>query len=305
MEKLNLILDTDVGSDCDDMMSLAYLVYAQKFLNTSITAITYSNGCEFGPATIQAFLKSMGTATLPIGLPNVPVKKYDNYCRQIVEKFGGQEVTVCDAVELMRRTLVENENNIICGIGALTNIAALLNSKADEISSLDGVELVKEKCKKVVLMAGKFNNYNENGEWNVRLDIPAAQAVVEKCPVPLVFLPFETGFNVISGGPIMQKYGESNPLSLSFCLFPGVKDSGGRHSWDPITTIYAVEGCKDLLTESEPGIVSINDEGKSFFTPDNNGLHTYLTVKVLPELDDKQSRKRIADYIDECALNAF
>ena len=32
----DIIFDTDFGSDCDDVMALAYLIYAEKQLDTRI-----------------------------------------------------------------------------------------------------------------------------------------------------------------------------------------------------------------------------------------------------------------------------
>ena len=36
MKNLDLILDTDVGLDCDDMVAIAYLIYAKKNFGLNI-----------------------------------------------------------------------------------------------------------------------------------------------------------------------------------------------------------------------------------------------------------------------------
>ena len=59
-----------------------------------------------------------------------------------------------DALTVLRETLSEAEDNsvVIVSLGFLHNIAQLLKSPADEISSLTGVELVRKKVKKIVFL---------------------------------------------------------------------------------------------------------------------------------------------------------
>jgi hypothetical protein len=60
---MDIILDTDLGSDCDDAMALAYLIYASKRLGIDIKAITHSNGCKEGPSVIASVLRHKNYAT--------------------------------------------------------------------------------------------------------------------------------------------------------------------------------------------------------------------------------------------------
>ena len=193
---------------------------------------------------------------------------------------------------MLFRSLCKSENAVICAIGAMTNIAALLESKGDDISPLDGVELVRERCAAFVLMAGIFDPTVTRTEWNIHLDIAAARTVAERSPVPIVWLPSETGANVITGGPILQ---DETPLGLAFRLFPGVLKKGGRSSWDPATVLYAAEGAGPYFQESEWGTVSVDAEGKTVFVPDAKGTHRVLALRSGAEAP-------LAARIDACAL---
>ena len=300
MEKLNFILDTDAGSDCDDMMALAYLVYAARHKGVHLCAVTHSNGCPEGPDAIRVFFEDLNEPVPPIGKAVTEMKAYDHYCKEIVERFdrSKEKHEYPDAVTVLRRALVEGEHVVICAVGAMTNIAALLKSAPDAISPLNGVALVREKCAKLVLMAGIFDPAVERTEWNVHLDIPAARTVAEKSPVPVIWLPSETGADVITGGPVLRAFGESNPLSLAFCRFPGVLKKGGRSSWDPATAVYAVEGCLDFLREGPCGTVTVDDEGKTKMCLDGAGKHRVLTLK-------DGVADAFAAYIDSCALQLY
>jgi len=208
----------------------------------------------------------------------------------------------------MRRTLTECEDGsvVICAVGAFTNIAALLRSTPDEISALNGVSLIRQKCSKVVLMAGIFDKNDDRTEWNVHLDIDATRAVTELCPVPLTFLPSETGMYMMTGGPAVKKYGENTPLSLSFLLYPPTKnDNYLRHSWDPATALYAVEGCREFFTETESGVITVNEEGRTSFTPTENGQHRVLYVKKKEGQTETEAKAVVAAYIDDCAMKAY
>ena len=46
MKKIELLFDTDAGSDCDDMMALAYLAYAEKNLNVDIRCFEDNARCS-------------------------------------------------------------------------------------------------------------------------------------------------------------------------------------------------------------------------------------------------------------------
>ena len=120
MEKKIIIVDTDVGADCDDMLALAYLIGAEKENKISLAAIAYSNAVEDAPSAIVNLFHSFGEEAPPIGAPVYcgsafdsycgKMHAYDNYCKQIAEKFGScGSFSENSAVRLMRRILAENE----------------------------------------------------------------------------------------------------------------------------------------------------------------------------------------------------
>ena len=65
---LNIIFDTDAGSDCDDMMALGYLIQAQKEKKIKINAVTYSHVCPYGAAALRATFRYFGEDAPPVGV---------------------------------------------------------------------------------------------------------------------------------------------------------------------------------------------------------------------------------------------
>ena len=301
---INIILDTDVGADCDDMMAIAYLAYAERESLINLKAVTHSNACEHGIPAVRAYLSNLGLS-VPVGHVSGEVGAYDNYAKEIAERFGDEScyLPADDAVTVLRRALSESYEVTLLAVGPMTNVAALLKSEPDEISTLDGISLVRERCKKLVLMAGDFRSGNP--EWNVKLDIRAMKTVVADCPVPIYILPWECGNDMISGAHLLDSAYPENPLSLSFRLFPGVKNLGGRHSWDPAAAVFAVLGEGDLFSLSEPMTVSVADNGATSATPDARGMHRIISVKINDGESEADAKQRVAKYIDECAQKLY
>lgn len=295
----DIILDTDVGADCDDMMALAYLAYAERESLISLKAVTHSNSCEHGIPAIRAHLKAHGM-NIPVGRAAGEVAAYDHYARQVAERFadGDCYAPADDAVTVLRRALTESYDATLLAIGPMTNIAALLESAPDEASTLCGVSLVLERCKRVVLMAGDF--VSGKPEWNVKLDVGAMKTVLEKCPVPIYILPFECGADMITGAQMLDGSYPENPTSLAFRLFPGTKELGGRHSWDPAAALFAVIGDGEYFRVSEPLSVSVDGDGVTRAESNARGMHRIISVNVKDGETEAEAKARAAEYIDAC-----
>ena len=305
-----MIFDTDAGSDCDDMMALAYLIYARRNLSANLLAVTHCLNGNYGIPAIRAFFRHYGEPIPAVGKVENGVTLPDRYCYAVSDKFGIPEdlhAPVPDAVSTIRKALAESDGKcVICAVGHFTNLAKLIKSEADGISPLNGVELLREKCEKIVVMAAKFRA-NECGvldaDWNIRMDVPSAKVMFSESPVPIVILPSETGKYMMTGRTLAEKYGDTDPLAVSFTEFLTnckIDPSEGRHSWDPAAAIYAIEGCKEFLNESERGNITLTDEGVTYFTPDENGNITVLTNRLMENETEADSKARMAKYIDTC-----
>lgn len=306
---IDFIFDTDAGADCDDIMALTYLTYAVKRKMIRILAVTHCLDTPHGVPAIRSFFRFFGEVTPPVGRMVGGAHIPDNYTQGMSEKFatGADFDDAEPAVRVLRRALVQSENGcVICAVGQFTNIAALLNSQPDDISPMTGAELMKKKCRELVVMA--TNLYSSEPEWNVKWDVPAAKTMFARCAAPITVLPFETGIDMITGSGLVEKYGDSTPLTLSFILFnekvcPHSCDpkKAGRHSWDPATAVYAVEGVKEFLVKSEPGRIELNDEGGAIFIPCENGNVRMLLPNRAGGISEQEAKNRMAAYIDVCA----
>lgn len=287
-----IIFDTDLGGDCDDVMALDLLLACEKNGECGLIGVTYSADAKNAIPCIHSILRHHGRGGIPIGRAPIPdgiTVKSDTYATRVAEAFAVRDSvtyeTAQDAVTLLRRLLASNKAVTLCVTGFLTNIAALLRSSPDDISPKDGVSLVADKVEEIVIMGCNFSHQNGIGadygktavpEWNIICDVPAAQTVISMCPVPLVICPFEVGYHMITGAAMTKRGGMSSPDSLSYIIHGS---SGGRDSWDPATALYAVRGSDRYFT-AEAGHCKINDDGTSYFTLCESGPHFCLECAI-------------------------
>src|SRR5439155_12993093 len=105
--------------------------------------------------------------------------------------LSGQDAP--EAVSLLRKVLAAQPDGsvVISVVGFSTNLARLLDSRADLHSPIPGAELVARKCRLLVMMAGMFSPEKRQKEYNVYIDLDAAKKVFEAWPTPIVASGFE------------------------------------------------------------------------------------------------------------------
>lgn len=169
-----ILLDTDIGSDIDDAVCLAYLLANPECDLLGIT--TMSGEAEARASMASAMCKVAGKS-----IPIYPGREEPLLIAQ--QQPRAPQAAALDrwphdtrfprgqAVEFLRQTIRAHPGEIsLLAIGPMTNVAALFAADA-EIPAL---------LKSLVLMCGVFTNrFAGVGplEWNAKLD-PAATAIV-------------------------------------------------------------------------------------------------------------------------------
>ena len=171
-----VILDTDIGSDIDDAVCLAYLLRQRRCELVGVATVT--GNVAQRAALAEIICRAAGREDVPIhagasdvllygpGQPNVP--QYE----AVADRPHRKDWPVNTAVEFMRDAIRSRPGEIpLLTIGPLTNIA-LLYAMDPEIPSL---------LREVVHMCGVFTAGNGHGpgamEWNALVD-PIATAMV-------------------------------------------------------------------------------------------------------------------------------
>lgn len=292
---VNLVIDTDIGNDCDDAAAVALACMYEKRGICRLLCVTVNTSDPYAADCIDSIAVSYGNKTevgvyRGKGFPPHPA----SYCRAVAERFGsisGKERR--EAVALLREKLggsADRSVTLAC-IGQLNNLRALLESEADGFGE-DGVSLVSRKVREVVVMGGMFTHENVvfegkpyTAEFNIAAAVEDSIETLRLCPVNIVFSDFLLGLNVVSLGGLTYS-AQSDPVGYAYELFCG--RGKGRPSWDLLTVMYAVEGVGAGFGLSEKGTVSVDRDGKTEFTPDCSGKHRLL--KAAASCDDLRGR---------------
>lgn len=291
-----IILDTDIGVDCDDAVALALMLKAEIAGKVDLLGVTASTTRRGAVATINAICRYYGK-NKPVGVAErkIPCDDMNAYAAACESAYGESD-QAGSAVKLMRKLLAGSPEKVtLVAIGPLVNVADLLRSEADEYSSLCGARLVEEKVEEVVIMGGCFavNRCEVNPEWNILQDIPSAQYVVQNLRRPVVYSPHEVGGLVFThkgdgDNPVwyaMQTFAENNGDDLTQPI--------KRQSWDPITCMYTFCDLSEWLALSDPGTVTVTDSGITEFRG-GDGNARVLMLKG----NDPENYVTLGEYID-------
>ena len=289
MDRLkNVIFDTDIGPDCDDAGALAVLNKLCDFGEARVLAMGNCTVFPEGACCIDAINWYYGRHAIPVGTLKTadgPGKdtgeEWLKYNRYIAENFehSFKHTLIPDVVTVYREALAKAEDDsvILITVGFFTNIRNLMKSEPDMYSNLTGEQLINQKVKKLVSMAGNFRSGHDDffSEFNVNTDIEAARYVVANLKKEIVFCPFEMGYPIVTGSRLISMGDmKKNPVAKSYQLWCG--QSGSRHSWDLITVYYAVRGTHGLFKESKKGVITIDEKGFTYFKENPQGKHMII-----------------------------
>lgn len=174
-----ILFDTDIGSDIDDAVCLAYLLANPDCDLLGITTVT-------GEATKRA---QMASAMCKVAGKNIPIfpgaeqpflieqrQPTASQAPALANWEHEEEFPEGQAISFLRDTIRANPGEVtLLAVGPFTNIGLLFAMDPEIPSLLDAL----------VLMAGVFTTEDpvqKSREWNARLD-PHASAITYKHPV--------------------------------------------------------------------------------------------------------------------------
>ncbi|WP_080904924.1 nucleoside hydrolase [Parabacteroides sp. Marseille-P3160] len=286
---VSLILDTDLGPDYDDVGAMALLHALADSGKANVLATLSSNKDERVIPCIEVLNAYFNRPDLPVGAPKseggatLTTWHKVKWTEALPAKYPHRTAKTSDApdaVEVYRKILSGQPDSsvVICTIGFFTNLKDLLLSKADTYSPLDGKELVAQKVKRLVSMAGLFP---EGREFNVYNDVPAAMEVMKEWPTEIVFSGFEIGNAVFTGKKLVEMPVKDSPVKEVYTLCFAEGDPNGRMSWDQTAVLVAINGYEPYYM-SERGVMTVHEDGSNTWKADANGKQIRLIVKMPP-----------------------
>jgi inosine-uridine nucleoside N-ribohydrolase len=168
---IKVLLDTDIGSDIDDAVALAYLLAQPECELLGVTTVTGESRKRAMMAS--ALCKAAGRrvsihpgSEKPL---HIPQRQTEAPQAEALPRWGhDDEFPGEGAVEFLRRTIRRHPGEVtLLAIGPLTNIGLLFDLDPD----------VPRLLKGLVMMCGMFGDDGTKAEWNARGD-PHATSIV-------------------------------------------------------------------------------------------------------------------------------
>jgi len=201
---LPIILNTDIGTDVDDALALAFATHSQELAILAVT--TVGGNARLRARIARKLLDLMGRDGIPVAagynntLDDKPSLMLGHEGRGFIEtEQDGLPIAEEHAVDLIINILKSYEVKItIVSIGPLTNIADALRREPS----------LKEHIERIIIMGGSVTPRDvlkKEGwtklpgflkarlEYNMNAD-PIASEIVMKAGIPLLLVPAEITF---------------------------------------------------------------------------------------------------------------
>jgi hypothetical protein len=165
----------------------------------------------------------------------------------------------------------EDQNVVVVLGGAPTNLVSLLDLP-------DGAEWAARKVRVLSIAGGRFGG--GAADPIVRADVPGFRRLLAEWPSPIVLAGAELNALTFPGSHLDEISGgvPDHPVVDAY-------RAAGSTPYDAPTRalaamLYAVRPDEDYFELSEPGTVSLLDDGTTRFAPSPQGRHRYLSASA-------------------------
>jgi purine nucleosidase len=235
--------------------------------------------------------------TLPVGLADSgPLKEDLPFFTQPVAKTGTDgkpaypsdihnELDTAEVPAIIRNALTAqwDENTIIVVSGPASNLARVLAAGAKD--------WIQRKVKLLVFTGGRFTE--GPAEENIKADVESARRLFAEWPTPIVACGAEMNGAIAFPAQSIEKdfaWSPAHPVADAY-------KAGGAMPYDaPVwamnSALYAVRPKEGYFKVSEPGTISVLEDGRTKFTASANGKHRYLIF------DASQKDRIVKTYTD-------
>lgn len=291
-EPMRVIMETDIGNDIDDALAMDLLYKYMDAGKIDLLAVNINKEGIYPAEYVDILNTWYGYPDIPIGVVHngAECDNANNYTEAVdtmsvdgrpafERSLEGRYESLPDAVALYREILSKQPDTsvTIISVGFSTNLVRLMDSQPDSFSELQGMDLIRKKVGKLVMMAGDFTRPDAR-EYNVIMDIPAAKKIFAYWPTKLVTSPFDVGSAILYPAASIENdfsWAGLHPVVEAYKAYMPMPYD--RQTWDPTAALYAVEG-DSWFTVSPAGRIDVTDEGNTHFTKDSEGDRYYLSV---------------------------
>ena len=304
VQPVNIILDDDMSHNADDTGDHAMLWAMAARGEANVLALIISSTNDYSAPTARAIARYYGHPNIPIGanlenIPNDYAAYFSYYTQQVATQFGTPGETrfnYPDAVTVYRQALANAPDHsvyIVSG-GYYRPMMRLLQSSGDAISPLTGLQLVAQKVKRLIIVAGSFPDSGTTDRGNMLIDPDSGSYVVANWPVEIVWMPDDQAWDVTTG-PAPSTDPNTNPIARSYQLYCNGGGSAPDQAycanstpgWTQLGLLYAVRGGlgTNFVAGGRDGSTvvwtsSTSEPGRIIWSQSPDRDHSYLLKNV-------------------------
>ncbi|MGH9962227.1 MAG: nucleoside hydrolase, partial [Pyrinomonadaceae bacterium] len=307
---VGIVFDCDMGNRIDDALALALLYGFDGKNEARVVSVSVSKSnlqaaafCEvvgrfYAGAVSGAFVSFR--RTLPVGLSTdarmpedtpmltVPLSKRDGEGKLVYDHSILKLNDTAETTALIRNTFTaqHDQNCIVVLAGPATNLVKVLDLPGSK-------DLISRKVRFLSLMGGAYPNGQP--ELSIKTDVPAAKRLFAQWPTPIVASGHDIGEALLYPASSIEKdfaWSPNHPIVDAYRAHkPMPYDSP---TWDMSAVLHAVRPDAGYFKLSDPGTISVLDDGRTKFTTSTVGKHRYLIL-------DPAQKERIIQTFTEVA----
>ena len=267
-------LDTDIGTDVDDLLALSMIFGSPELHVTGVT--TVYGDVELRARIVAATYRAAGLTPPPIAAGHAetqsgrPVWWPGHEGSTIADLDHHEFESAVSAIDLLAAS------STLVAIGPLTDAAAATTQAGHRVTQ-------------VVIMGGDFRR--DIVEHNIKCDIAAARSLFGS-GVPVLAVGLEQTERVRLGSDELARIGAAGPLgamvAAEMARFWAFAEQDYNVPHDPIAVLTLA---RPDLFEIAVGTVTVTPEGRTLFRHDSDGIHSIVTDMdvdaVAAEINDR------------------
>jgi len=306
------VFDCDMGNSIDDALALAMLYGLQGKNETRVLSVSVTKpnlkAAAFCDVLSRFYMGEPGPfgGSLPVGMATTgktpqntaedtpmltaPLSRKTPEGKPAYSRSIEKLNDTAEPVALIRNALTSqyDQNALVVLTGPATNLSTLLD--------LPGAKpLIAQKVRYLTVAAGAFPAGPP--EAAIASDLPAARKLFAEWPTPIVFSGNEVGLALPFPASSIEKdfaWSQAHPVVDAYRAYETMPYDAP--SWALAAVLYAIRPQEGYFQLSEPGTVSVLDDGRTRHAPSAAGRHRYLIA------DPAQKERIIQTYTEIASL---
>lgn len=283
-----VIIDTDWRTDVDDCVMVRCAQWAEESGMIDIIGYVLDLCNVKQLKSLSAFLDYEGRRGLAIGVDkNATNTTVGSWQDTILSTWPYNYYTSLDEADdapVFYRKALKNlpagKKADVVILGHCNAFARFLQSSGDVEDPRTGIQMCEDLIDTVYVMGGGYPSGNEHNFNSYPFAITGAQTVANTCPVKVVYLGYEVGDSVLTGGTLSSTVGTDD---LLYKCLQAHGSASGRSSWDPMTMmIQIIGGTYEAGYNTVEGTNTISSTGSNSWTA-GTGTNQFYVVKRYPD----------------------